>query len=58
MEEGKTHGAADADNNAIVITVTKVTQDEPVNALGDEDTSPDAVIQGDKVYAPRSLAGL
>jgi chitinase len=28
----------------VVLTVTDVTQDEPVNGLGDGDTSPDAVL--------------
>lgn len=39
-------GVADPDNDQITITVTGVTQDEPVNGLGDGDTSPDAVLQG------------
>jgi hypothetical protein len=35
-------GATDADGDAVVLTVTGVTQDEPVNGLGDGDASPDA----------------
>jgi hypothetical protein len=31
--------------NAVNLEITSVTQDEPVNGLGDGDTSPDAVIQ-------------
>ena len=37
------------DNDRVTLTVTGVTQDEPVNSLEDGDTSPDAVLQGDKV---------
>jgi hypothetical protein len=42
-------GLADPDNDQVVVTITGVVQDEPVHGLGDGDTSPDAVIQGDKV---------
>jgi hypothetical protein len=37
-------GVHDPDNDRVVINVTKVTQDEPVNGYADGDTSPDAVI--------------
>jgi hypothetical protein len=40
-------GVTDPDNDNVTITVTAVTQDEPVNGLGDGDTSPDAVVTGD-----------
>ena len=36
-------GATDADGNPVVLTITGVTQDEPVNDLGDGNTAPDAV---------------
>lgn len=36
---------ADAVYNTVTIEITGVTQDEPVNGLGDGDSSPDAVIQ-------------
>ncbi len=36
-------------NGNAVIEILGVAQDEPVNGLGDGDTSPDAVIQGDTV---------
>jgi hypothetical protein len=41
------------------IVITKVTQDEPVNGLGDGDTSPDAVVLGRTVLlrAERSGSG-
>jgi hypothetical protein len=38
-------GVTDPSGLAVKITVTGVTQDEPVNAKGDGNTSPDAVIQ-------------
>ena len=37
--------------------VTSVTQDEPVNGLGDGDTSPDAVLQGSAVLLRAERAG-
>lgn len=39
-------GVTDPQNDDVGITITGVTQDEPVNGLGDGDTHPDAVIQG------------
>jgi len=39
-------GVSDPDGNAVTITITGVTQDEPVNGKGSGNTSPDAVIQG------------
>lgn len=40
-------GVLDPDSvyNVVTLTITGVTQDEPVNSLGDGDSSPDAVIQ-------------
>ena len=35
-------GATDADGDPVTTTVTGVTQDEPLNGLGDGDTAPDA----------------
>jgi len=35
-------GATDPDGNPLTSTITSVTQDEPLNGLGDGDTSPDA----------------
>jgi hypothetical protein len=37
-------GASDPEGDDLTTTVTGVTQDEPVNGLGDGDTSPDAVL--------------
>jgi hypothetical protein len=35
-------GATDPDGDPVTLTINAVTQDEPVNGLGDGDTSPDA----------------
>jgi Bacterial Ig-like domain (group 1) len=37
-------GATDPDGDPVTINVTGVTQDEPLNGLGDGDTSPDAML--------------
>ncbi len=37
-------GATDVDGDPVSISVTSVTQDEPVNGLGDGDTGPDAAV--------------
>jgi hypothetical protein len=50
-------GVTDPDNDRVTITITRVTQDEPVNGLGDGDTSPDAVIQGDVVLLRAERSG-
>ena len=50
-------GVADPDNDLVTISVTGVTQDEPVNGLGDGDTSPDAVVQGATVLLRAERAG-
>ena len=38
------HGGSDIDGDSLSITITGVTQDEPVDGLGDGDTSPDAAV--------------
>jgi hypothetical protein len=50
-------GVSDPDDDAFTIRIVAVTQDEPVNGLGDGDTSPDAVIQGDKVLLRAERSG-
>ncbi len=50
-------GVTDPDGDPITLTVTSVTQDEPVNGLGDGDASPDAVIQGGAVRLRAERAG-
>lgn len=42
-------GVADPDDPDVAITIVGVTQDEPVNGLGDGDTGPDAVLDGQSV---------
>lgn len=37
-------GATDVDGDSVVLAVNGVTQDEPVNGLGDGDTAPDAAV--------------
>ena len=52
-------GVTDPDGDAVTITVTSVTQDEPVNGKDEGNTSPDAVIQAGSasVRAERSVKG-
>ena len=52
-------GVTDRDGDSVTITVTGVAQDEPVNAKGDGNTSPDAVIRNGAaaVRAERSRNG-
>ena len=47
----------DPNGDQVAILVTGVTQNEPVNGLGDGDTSPDAVLQGDKVLLRSERGG-
>jgi hypothetical protein len=48
---------ADPDNDQVTITIIGVTQDEPVNGLGDGDTSPDAAISDGNVMIRAERAG-
>jgi hypothetical protein len=51
-------GVTDPDDHQVTLTVTGVTQDEPVNGFGDGNTSPDAVLQeGGKVLLRAERAG-
>jgi probable HAF family extracellular repeat protein len=50
-------GVTDPDGDLITITVTSVTQDEPVNAKGDGNTSPDAVIRAGAASVRAERAG-
>lgn len=50
-------GVTDPDDASVTITIQSATQDEPVNGVGDGDTSPDAVIQGDKVLLRAERSG-
>ena len=42
MHEVTVGGVTDPDGDPVTVTITGVTQDEPVNGLGDGDTAPDA----------------
>lgn len=50
-------GVTDPDDASVAIAVQSVTQDEPVNGLGDGDTSPDAVIQGGQALLRAERSG-
>jgi len=50
-------GVTNPDNDQVTITITGVTQDEPVNSRGDGNTSPDAVLQGSTVLLRAERAG-
>ena len=50
-------GITDPGNNAVTITYTSVKQDEPINGLGDGDTSPDAIESGNKILLRAERAG-
>jgi len=55
-------GATDADGDALTITVNSISQDEPINGLGDGDTSPDgdgigtstAMVRAERQGTPRA----
>jgi hypothetical protein len=50
-------GVTDPDGDPLTITVTRVTQDEPVTSGGDGDTTPDAVIRGAEVALRAERSG-
>ncbi len=50
-------GITDPNNNNVAVKITNVTQDEPVNGLGDGDTSPDAILQGESVLLRAERSG-
>lgn len=50
-------GITDPDNHAVTITYTAVTQDEPINGLGDGDMSPDAAVSGNNILLRAERAG-
>ena len=57
---GQIAGVTDPDGNPITLTITGITQDEPVNSTADGDTSPDATIGSGgafKVRAERAGTG-
>jgi hypothetical protein len=50
-------GVTDPDDTTVALSIVRVTQDEPTNGLGDGDTSPDAIVQGDKVLLRAERSG-
>lgn len=58
MQRAAMMGIADPDGDLVTVTITGVTQDEPVNGLGDGDTSPDAVVEGDGVLLRSERSGV
>jgi hypothetical protein len=50
-------GVTDPDDSQVAIAITAVTQDEPVNGLGDGDTSPDAALQGSSALVRAERSG-
>jgi len=51
-------GVSDPDDDEVTITVTGVTQDEPVNGLGVGNFGPDAVLQAGEALLRRERSGL
>jgi hypothetical protein len=53
------NSVADPNDDTVTVSIIGVTQDEPVRGLGDGDTAPDAVVQGQDVLirAERSATG-
>lgn len=50
-------GVTDPQNSDVLFTFPTVTQDEPVNGLGDGDTSPDAAVSGNQILLRAERAG-
>jgi hypothetical protein len=50
-------GVKDPNYDTVSVTILSVTQDEPVNGLGDGDTGPDAVIHGEQVLLRAERSG-
>ncbi len=50
-------GVTDPDGDPVAVVITGVTQDEPVDATGDGDMSPDTLVQGERVDLRAERAG-
>jgi hypothetical protein len=50
-------GITDPDGDALTLNITGISQDEPVNAAGDGNTGPDAIIDGDQAQLRSERAG-
>jgi hypothetical protein len=51
-------GLTDPDGDAVTLTITGVTQDEPLNALGDGNFAPDAILSGNDLQLRAERSGL
>jgi hypothetical protein len=50
-------GVTDPNNSDVIISYPTVTQDEPINGLGDGDTSPDAAVSGNNILLRAERVG-
>lgn len=50
-------GVSDPDNDPVALKIERITQDEPVNGLGDGDTSPDGYIRSTDVQLRAERSG-
>ena len=50
-------GLTDPQNQTLTITYPTVKQDEPINGLGDGDTSPDAAVSGNDILLRAERSG-
>lgn len=50
-------GLTDPQSQTLTITYQNVTQDEPINGLGDGDTSPDAAVSGNDILLRAERSG-
>ncbi|MBX3349973.1 MAG: SBBP repeat-containing protein [Nitrospira sp.] len=57
MVEVSILGVTDPNNSAVTISYPRVTQDEPINGLGDGDTGPDAFESGNNILLRAERAG-
>ena len=51
------HGITDPDGDALTLIIAGISQDEPVNAAGDGNTGPDAIIDGEHVQLRSERTG-
>ncbi len=50
-------GVSDSDNDRVTLTILEVSQDEPVDGLGDGDAGPDGILQGSSLLLRAERAG-
>jgi hypothetical protein len=54
LEEIRIGGVTDPNNDPVVLTITDIIQDEPINGLGNDDQSPDAILTAGDIVQMRS----